>query len=45
MGSVAAGSLFAGAQSVAMGGALPFVGSLIAGTLSGGAALIAKAKL
>jgi hypothetical protein len=35
IGNVVAGSLFAGAQSVAMGGALPAIGSAIAGSLSG----------
>lgn len=37
IGNVIAGSLFAGAQSVAMGGALPVVGSVIAGGIAGGA--------
>lgn len=39
IGNVVAGSLFAGAQSVAMGGALPVIGSTIAGVISGTAGL------
>jgi hypothetical protein len=42
MGNVAAGSLFAGAQSVAMGGALPVVGNVIAGGITGGSAYLYK---
>lgn len=41
IGNVVAGSLFAGAQSVAMGGALPAIGTTIAGGISGGVAALA----
>lgn len=35
IGNVVAGSLFAGAQSVGAGGALPLIGSAIAGGIGG----------
>ena len=43
MGNVAAGSLFAGAQSVAMGGALPAIGHVIAAGITGGGAFLYRA--
>lgn len=38
---MAAGSAFAVAQSVAMGGALPAIGYITAGAIAGGAAIAA----
>lgn len=45
IGNVVAGSLFAGAQSVAMGGALPAIGTAIAGGISAGAAALGVRRL
>ncbi|KAL0956827.1 hypothetical protein HGRIS_002938 [Hohenbuehelia grisea] len=42
IGNVVLGSAFAGAQSVAMGGALPVVGTAIAAGISGTTAYVAK---
>lgn len=42
---VVAGSPFAGAQSVAMGGALPTIGTVIAGGISAGVAALGARRL
>ncbi|TCD64197.1 hypothetical protein EIP91_004430 [Steccherinum ochraceum] len=39
-GVVAAGGWFAGAQATAMGGAMPVIGNVIAGGITGGATLL-----
>jgi hypothetical protein len=43
IGNVAAGSLFAGAQSVAMGGAFPIIGNIVAGAIMAATVAIVKA--
>lgn len=42
IGNVVAGSLFAGAQSVAAGGALPVIGTIIASGVSAAGGAIAS---